>query len=126
MTCTDVDVPAVPHRLEDAVAEPESKDVLHGLLAEIVIDAVDLALVEHRRDLAVQGTGAVEVVAERLLDDHPAPGCLLLPRIDQPGLAQAADDRGEELGRDRQVKDPVALGTVRLVDPLERLLQLLV
>ena len=41
-----VDVAAVPDRLEDAVGEAEDHQVLDGLLAEVVIDAVDLLLVE--------------------------------------------------------------------------------
>jgi hypothetical protein len=41
-----VDVLAVPHRLEDAVGEAEDEKVLDGLLAEVVVDAVDLRLVE--------------------------------------------------------------------------------
>ena len=40
-----VDVAAVPDRLEDSVGEAERHDVLHGLFAEIVIDAVDLLFV---------------------------------------------------------------------------------
>ena len=123
MICTECDIPPVPDRLEDAVAEPQGQDVLDRLLAEVVVDAIDLALVEDGRDVAVQGAGALEVVAERLLDDDPAPGVLLMPGVDQARLAQLLDDRGEELGRDRQVIDPVALGAVRLVDALERLFQ---
>ena len=41
-----VDEIAVPDRLEEAVAEPESQDVLRRLLAEEVIDAEDLILGE--------------------------------------------------------------------------------
>ena len=81
--CTERDVPAVPDRLEDRVAEPQREDVLDGLLAEVVVDPVDLALVEDLRDVAVQGPGAGQVVAERLLDDHAAPGALLVARVDQ-------------------------------------------
>ena len=84
------DVPAVPDRLEDAVAEPEGQDVLDRLLAQVMVDAVDLALVEHARDVAVQRPGAGQVVAERLLDDDPAPGRFLLPGVDQARLAQVA------------------------------------
>jgi hypothetical protein len=36
-----VDILAVPQRLENAVAETEGEDVLHGLLAQVVVDAVD-------------------------------------------------------------------------------------
>ena len=39
-----VDVAAVPERLEDAVGEAEDQDVLDRLLAEVVVDAVDLRL----------------------------------------------------------------------------------
>ena len=41
-----VDVAPVPERLEDAVAEPEDHQVADGLLAQVVVDAVDLRLVE--------------------------------------------------------------------------------
>ena len=44
-----VDVIAVPQRLEDAVGEPEHHDVLDRLLAEIMVDAIDLALSPARR-----------------------------------------------------------------------------
>ena len=52
--CTDGDVPPVPDRLEDRVAEPQGEDVLDGLLAEVMVDAIDLALAEDARHLAVQ------------------------------------------------------------------------
>ena len=41
-----VDVVAVPDRLEQTVGEAEGEDVLRRLLAEEVVDAEDLALVE--------------------------------------------------------------------------------
>ena len=41
---------AVPDRLEDGVGEPQGQDVLDGLLAQVVVDPIDLALV---------GTGVV-------------------------------------------------------------------
>ena len=41
-----VDVAPVPERLEDAVAEAEDHQVADGLLAQVVVDAVDLRLVE--------------------------------------------------------------------------------
>ena len=41
-----IDVAPVPDRLEHAVAEAEHEQVLDGFLAEIVIDAIDLVLVE--------------------------------------------------------------------------------
>ncbi len=44
-----VDVLRVPQRLEDAVGEAQHQQVLHRLLAEVVVDAVGLALGERRR-----------------------------------------------------------------------------
>ena len=42
-----VDAVAVPHRLEHPVGEAQRHDVLHRLLAEEMIDAVDLMLLAH-------------------------------------------------------------------------------
>ena len=49
-----VDELTVPDRLEDAVGEAESGDVLHGLLAEVVVDPEDLLLLEVAVELLVQ------------------------------------------------------------------------
>ena len=48
-----VDVAPVPDGLENRVVEAEDHDVLHGLFAEVVIDAVDLVLEQHALDVAV-------------------------------------------------------------------------
>ena len=70
--------------------------------------------------------GARQVAAERLLDHDAAPGDLVAHRVDEAGLTQPGDDRGEELGRDGQVIDPVASRAQGLVDALERLFESLV
>ena len=49
------DVVPVPDRFEQAVGEAEREDVLRGLLAEEVVDAEDLLLVEHLVQLRVEG-----------------------------------------------------------------------
>ncbi len=53
-----VDVAPVPERLEDAVAEAEDEQVADGLLAQVVVDAIDLRLVEDAHDRAVERPGA--------------------------------------------------------------------
>ena len=63
-----VDVVAVPDRLEHEVREPERHHVLDGLLAQVVVDAEDLALAEDARDDLLQLARRREVGAERLLD----------------------------------------------------------
>ena len=68
-----VDHLAVPDRLEDPVGEAQDEHVLDRLLAEVVVDPVDLALVEVRAQERVQLPRARRVVAERLLDDQARP-----------------------------------------------------
>ena len=68
-----VDVAAVPDRLEQPVAEPEDGEVLDGLLAEVVVDPIDLLLGEDLADLSIQRLGRGGVESERLLDDDARP-----------------------------------------------------
>jgi hypothetical protein len=49
-----VDVVPIPYRFEDPIGEAEHQQVLHRLLAEIMVDAVHLRLVEHAEDGGVQ------------------------------------------------------------------------
>ena len=64
-----VDVLAVPERLEDAVGEAQHQQVLHRLLAEIMVDAIGLIFGERLGDGGDDLAGAVEIAADRLFDD---------------------------------------------------------
>ena len=64
-----IDVRVVPQRLEQDVGEAKRHEVLHRLLAEVVIDAEDISLEENRADRIVDGRGAVAIFPDRLLDD---------------------------------------------------------
>ncbi len=97
-----VDVVAVPDRLEQAVGEAEGQDVLRGLLAQEVVDAEDLLLVEHLVQLGVERHGRGEIGAERLLHDDPA-------ALDQIGVAEHVHDRQCCLRRDAEVVQPAQL-----------------
>ena len=55
-----VHVVTIPDRLKDGVGEPEHEQVLHGLLAKVVVDSVHLALVEYPVHRLVQGLGRGE------------------------------------------------------------------
>ena len=66
-----VDPAGIPQRLEQRVREPRDEQVLHALLAEVVVDAEDLPLVEHGADRVVDGLRRRQVVADRLLEHHP-------------------------------------------------------
>ena len=113
-----VDVAPVPERLEDPVAEPEDEQVADGLLAEVVVDPVDLRLAEDLADLAVEPDRRVEVPPERLLDDDPAPAAAV-DLVVEPDPPELADDLGEGRRLGRQVVEPVAAGAVLLVDLVE-------
>ena len=95
-----VDVAVAPDRLEDRVREPQGVDVLHRLLAQVVVDPVDLRLLEPAVDGAGQLARRLQVVAERLLDHDPHAGRAAV----ELGVAHPAHDHGEEAGRGRQVE----------------------
>jgi hypothetical protein len=114
-----VDVVAVPQWLEDRVREPEREDVLHGLLAEVVVDAEDLALVAHRVDRPVERARRREVRAQRLLDHDAAEARGVVGVGQQPRGRELREDRAEALGRDGEVEEPVAARAARGVDLLE-------
>ena len=96
------------------VGEPHGDHVLHHLLAQVVVDAVDLLLPEQRPHVGRQGLRGRQVPAERLLDDHAAPAGARLAV-----LVNALRDRLEHGGRQREVEAPVGLGLGPL-EPLHR------
>ena len=113
-----VDVPAVPERLEDPVAEPEDHQVPDRLLAEVVVDPVDLRLAEHPQHLAVQLLCRVEVATEGLLDDDPTPA----PAVDlviHPAPADLGDDLRERRRLRREIEQDVCLGALLDVHALD-------
>src|SRR6267378_4660365 len=64
-----IDVIPVPKRLEYSVAKAENEQILDGILAEVVIDAVDLLFVENIKDDAIQFFCGGQVPAKRFFDD---------------------------------------------------------
>jgi len=60
---------ASPDRFEQRVAEAQSEQVLHRLLAEIVIDPVDLLLGEDLADFVVDLPRRLQVITERFFED---------------------------------------------------------
>ena len=105
-----VDELPVPDRLEDAVREAKDQHVLDRLLAQVVVDPEDLALLEVLEDRGVQLLRALEVVAERLLDDEPCPARRM------PALAELGDDGLNRRRRDGEVVDAVPGRSVLLVE----------
>ena len=115
-----IHVATVPQRLEDAVDEAQHKDVLDRLLAQIVIDAVDLGLVEDLVDTAVEGARGLQIAPERLLHDHPRPAALLLWHVEagRTEVTHHVDVGGGWYG---QVEEAVIGRASRLVEVIQRL-----
>ncbi len=89
---------AVPHRLEQGVGETQGHQVLHRLLAEVMVDAEDRAFRKHRPDVVVDGVGACAIVADRLFNDDARAGSL------QPLGAEPARNRAEEVGAGGEIE----------------------
>ena len=94
-----VDCFAVPGSFEQGVAESEHQNVLDGLLAQIVVDSVDLRLAERPVDRFVQFLRRCHVMAERLFQHQPC-------ARHQPGVFQPGDDRRHGRGWHREVDEP--------------------
>ena len=101
---TDFHVVAVPGRFEEGIAEAEGEQVLDRLLAQVVVDAVDLRFVEILVHQRVQLDRGVEVVPEGFLDHQARPALAAV----QPRLAQRLDGPFERSRRKGEVQDAVA------------------
>ena len=101
-----IDVIAVPDRLEEAVPEPKGHDVLDRFLPEEMVDAIDLVLGQYRENGAIEGSRALEIAPERLLDDYAPPSPVLLPG--KARYSQPINDRPEQVRFDGKIKQHVA------------------
>ena len=70
------DVVAVPGGAEDHVAEAETDQVLDHLLAQVVVDPVELVLGEEALQVVAEVRRARRVLPERFLHNDPGPASL--------------------------------------------------
>ena len=103
-----VDVAAVPDGLEEAVGEAQEEQVLHRLLAEVVVDAEDLGLVEDRRAGSRSSARAESRSRPNGFSIDDAGPWPALGGPHQPGRPQAGGDRAEGLRRRGEVEEDVA------------------
>ncbi|MNZ97466.1 hypothetical protein D3C78_1167040 [compost metagenome] len=52
-----IDLVVAPHRFQQGIGKAQGHEVLHGFLAQVVVDAKHLRLVEHRADGLVDRGG---------------------------------------------------------------------
>ena len=111
-----IDAVAVPDRLEQSIGKAKRHDALDRILAEKVVDAEYLVLVQRAPDVGVQFARRTEAMAERLLDHHAAPepalAVFILLLIGELGLAELLYHGAEQPIRDREIEDGIALGAV--------------
>jgi hypothetical protein len=111
-----VDRLAAPRPFDHRVREPKDQDVLHRLLAHVMVDPKYPRLVEHLAHNSAEPLRTREVVADRLFEHDP--GVLANAR-----LADSPDDRRERGGRCSAIKEPPALGAEFGVERHESLAQ---
>jgi hypothetical protein len=108
-----VDAVGVPQRLEKGVGKPGDEQVLHTLLAEVVVDAEDLLLVEDLTDRVVDRPCGRQVVPDRLLEHHTG------RFVDQAVLGETGADGPEQPRRAGEVEHPDPLLPLMLENPAE-------
>ena len=90
---------AIPQLLEDGVGEPEHHDILHSLLAEVMVDTKNLPLARVPDQVIVEQLRRAQVVPKRLLNHHPLPiRVALLKSFQQPGGVQLIHHLAEQAG----------------------------
>ena len=119
-----IDVTVVPDRLDRAIAETIGHDVLHGLLAQVVVDAINLVLFKALMQDCVQPPGRIQIPAKGFFNDNASPAIVAFLR--QPGLAQFGSDHTNETGGRRQVEKIVARRTLLLIYLKQKLFQLFI
>src|ERR1019366_881549 len=117
-------VAAIPDGLENSVRETERQNVLDRFFAQVVIDAVDLALRSDFQKLLIQSLGGFQIMAERLFDNHAPPMAVLFSH--QADLRDPLYDVAEEVGRSGEIEEIVAVGVMLLVNLGQRFLKLVV
>ena len=118
-----IDVLVVPDRLKDRVCKTKSKNPLHDLFAEVVIDSINRVFFKGAAKRAVQTCGTRGIVTEWFFNDDPLPTRLLAVEA-APALAfghksraiDALNNRRVQTRRDRQEKQNIAAAVVRRVE----------
>src|SRR6185437_11433070 len=115
---------AIPDRLEEFVGKANGHDALDRLLAEEMVDPIDLLLVQNLQNPRVQSFGGFEAVPERLLDDDVPPALATL-LIDKSCSRDLVDHRPEEAVGNGQIEQNVAARMAFVLRLLQQLTELL-
>ena len=101
------DVLAAPDRLEQRIAKAHRKQVLHRRLAQVMVDAEHLVLVQHGAHRFVDRAVGCQVMAQRLFQHHAGRGAV------QAGGGNVLNHLGKQVGRSSHVHHQ-GVGVARL------------
>src|SRR2546427_794398 len=104
-----IHIAPVPDRFEDRVGEPKYQHVLHGLLAEVVVDPVHRLLTNGPVNEDVQAARRCFVPAERFFNDDAGPrlAAAIANQLASPQVGQNRFVRGGGRG---QVEEAISAG----------------
>jgi len=108
------------------VSAAEDQEVLHRLLAKIMVDPVNLIFLENRSDHVVQLAGGSKIPPKRLFDDDMSPAFPLVFRLRETRHPEVADDDRKEARGRGQVEQTVAVGSALTVQLVQLFLMLCV
>src|SRR5581483_10434213 len=124
LCCRDlnvINVVAVPDRLENSIGKAKNQDVLYRFFAEIVIDTKDLLFVENLVYLVIQLSRRLQIMTERLLDNHPR---MALFRMRHTVLTEAMNNVRKIFGSDSEIEKPSTFCSPLLIDFFHKSFQL--
>ncbi len=106
-----LNIAAMPQRLEQRIGKTQGHQVLHRLLAEIMVNTENLLFGKNRAHGIVDRIGRGQIMANRLFHHHAG------KRPVQPGSPQILADRAKKPRRHRQVmqRDPAGADTGRVM-----------
>ncbi|MPM88911.1 hypothetical protein SDC9_136015 [bioreactor metagenome] len=103
-----VDILRPPERLENHIGEAQHQNILHRLLAQIVVDPVNLILRKHGMEFAVQPFRRIVIVSERFFQHHMTPGAV--PRFRKQSVTrQRPDYRQRILRAQRHIEEVIKI-----------------
>src|SRR5262245_23447928 len=113
-----VHIAPIPDWLENRIGETENHDVLHRFLAEIVVDAINLPLVQRFVHLSVELLRGLQIRAKRFLDDYSSPIFVIGFLGGQSRCRDLLNEPPIDLGRSRQIDTRTGRTRLPLSNPL--------
>src|SRR2546425_13340652 len=98
-----IDVFLIPQRFEDGIGKAHDQNILHGLFAEVVINAKNLALIEELCQSVINRARAGQIMAQRLFHNDARAWSLSRPG-DQSGGVELLHTGDNQLWRGSQRK----------------------